>query len=187
MSIINISIILRALCIAVANKSFGQLLNTSPTNYIYSLTFPSEFSYIEVWFTDQNSAQLEIEDEIDLTLVSNDKGIWLDIQSNPEINFMPKAMDFYPSHKIWTKVWAVSIEKSFWWTGKSDTHAAKTAGKQAILKTAEATVDLVENWIAEKTIKVPSKSTREVPSNPTMPTQTDEASVKSIIIPKENT
>ena len=63
------------MCIAVANKSFGQLLNTSPTNYIYSFTFPSEFSYIEVWFTDQNSAQLEIEDEIDLTLVSNDKGI----------------------------------------------------------------------------------------------------------------
>lgn len=56
-----------------------------------------------------------------------------------------------------------------------------------MLKAAEATVDLVENWIAEKTIKVPSKSTREVPSNPTMPTQTDEASVKSIIIPKENT
>ena len=31
----------------------------------------SEFSYIEVWFTDQNSKSLEIEDKIKITLVIN--------------------------------------------------------------------------------------------------------------------
>ena len=31
----------------------------------------SEFSYIEVWFTDQNSKSLEIEDKIKITLVNN--------------------------------------------------------------------------------------------------------------------
>ena len=31
----------------------------------------SEFSYIEVWFTDQNSKPLEIEDEINMILVIN--------------------------------------------------------------------------------------------------------------------
>ena len=44
------------------NKSFGQLLSISPKNFIFSKTFNSEFSYIEVWFTDQNSNPLDIED-----------------------------------------------------------------------------------------------------------------------------
>ena len=33
--------------------------------------FNSEFSYIEVWFTDQNSKLLKIEDKINITLVIN--------------------------------------------------------------------------------------------------------------------
>ena len=32
-------------------------------------TFNLEFSYIEVWFTDQNSEPLETEDNINITLV----------------------------------------------------------------------------------------------------------------------
>ena len=32
-------------------------------------TFNSEFSYTEVWFTGQNTKLLEIEDEINITLV----------------------------------------------------------------------------------------------------------------------
>ena len=34
-------------------------------------TFDSVFSYIEVWFTDQNSKPLEIEDKININLVIN--------------------------------------------------------------------------------------------------------------------
>ena len=55
----------------VPNKSFGQLLDISPKNFIFLKTFDSEFSYIEVWFTDQNSNPLEIEDKINITLVIN--------------------------------------------------------------------------------------------------------------------
>ena len=33
--------------------------------------FDSEFSNIEVWFTDQNSKPLEIEEKINITLVIN--------------------------------------------------------------------------------------------------------------------
>ena len=33
--------------------------------------FDSEFSYIEVWFTDQIYKPIEIEDEINITLVIN--------------------------------------------------------------------------------------------------------------------
>ena len=36
----------------VPNKLFGQLLDISPKSFIFLKTFNSEFSYIEVWFTD---------------------------------------------------------------------------------------------------------------------------------------
>ena len=35
----------------IPNKSFGQLLDISPKNFICLKTFNSEFSYIEIWFT----------------------------------------------------------------------------------------------------------------------------------------
>ena len=53
----------------VPNKPFGSLLEISPTNHIFLQTFNSEYNEIEVWFTDQNSKPLEIEDRINLTLV----------------------------------------------------------------------------------------------------------------------
>ena len=61
----------RVLYTFVPNKLFGQLLDISPTNFILLKTFSSEFSYIEVWFTDQTSKPLEIEDKINITLVTN--------------------------------------------------------------------------------------------------------------------
>ena len=57
---------LRVLYTFVPNKLFDQLLDTSPRNFIFLKTFDSEFSYTEVWFTDQNSRPVEIEDKIRL-------------------------------------------------------------------------------------------------------------------------
>ena len=51
--------------------SFGQLLDISPKNFVFLKTFDSEFSYVKIWFTDQNSKPLEIKDEIKITLVVN--------------------------------------------------------------------------------------------------------------------
>ena len=53
------------------DKSLGQLLDISSKKFIFLKTFNSEFSYIEVWFTGQNSKLLEIEDKINITLVTN--------------------------------------------------------------------------------------------------------------------
>ena len=53
----------------VPNKPFSSLLEISPANGIFLKTFNSEFQDIEVWFTDQNSQPLEIEDRINLTMV----------------------------------------------------------------------------------------------------------------------
>ena len=46
----------------VPNKTFGSLLETSPTNFIFLKVFSSEFSKVEVWLLDQNSQPLETED-----------------------------------------------------------------------------------------------------------------------------
>ena len=54
----------RVLCTFVPNKSFAQLLDISPKSFIFLKTFNSEFSYTEVWLTDQNFKLLEIEDKI---------------------------------------------------------------------------------------------------------------------------
>ena len=59
----------RVLCTFVPNKPFGSLLENSPTNHIFLKTFNSEHDEIEVWFSDQNSKPLEIEDRINLTMV----------------------------------------------------------------------------------------------------------------------
>ena len=53
----------------VPNKSFGSLLDISPSNHIFLKTFNSEFDEIVEWFTDQKSKPLETEDRINLTMV----------------------------------------------------------------------------------------------------------------------
>ena len=55
----------------VPNKPFGRLLEISPKNFVFLKTFNSEYSYIEVWFTDQNSKLLEIEEKANIILVIN--------------------------------------------------------------------------------------------------------------------
>ena len=59
----------RVLYTFVPNKPFGGLLEISPTNHIFLKTFNSEYDEIEVWFTDQNSQTIKIEDRINLTMV----------------------------------------------------------------------------------------------------------------------
>ena len=59
----------RALYKFVPKKSFGQLLDISSEYVVFLKTFNSEFSYIEVWFTEQNSKLLKIEGKINITLV----------------------------------------------------------------------------------------------------------------------
>ena len=61
----------RVLYTFVPNKSFGQKLDISPDNFLFLKTFDSEFLYIEVWVTDQNSNPLEKEDKINISLVIN--------------------------------------------------------------------------------------------------------------------
>ena len=53
----------------VQNQQFGQLINIAPQSLTMLGTTNTKFSFIEVWFTDQNSEPLEIEDNVNLTLI----------------------------------------------------------------------------------------------------------------------
>ena len=59
----------RVLYTFVPNKTFGSLLEISPTNHVFLKTFNSEFQEIKIWFTDQTSTLLEVEDRINVTLI----------------------------------------------------------------------------------------------------------------------
>ena len=53
----------------VPNKPFGSLSEISLTNHIFLRTFNSEFQEIKVWFKDQTSKPLEVEDKINSILL----------------------------------------------------------------------------------------------------------------------
>ena len=59
----------RILYTFVPNKTFGSSLEISPSNHVFLKTFNSEFREIKVWFTDQKSRPLEVEDKINVTLI----------------------------------------------------------------------------------------------------------------------
>ena len=59
----------RILFTFVPNKSFGSLLEISPTNQVFLKTFNSEFQEVIIWFKDQTSKSLELEDKINITLI----------------------------------------------------------------------------------------------------------------------
>ena len=53
----------------VPNKQFWQLINISPHSLSMMNAFNAEFSSVEIWFTDQASKALEIEGNVNLTLI----------------------------------------------------------------------------------------------------------------------
>ena len=59
----------RILYTFVPSKTFGKLLEISPTNHVFLKTFNSEFQEVKIWLTDQTSKPLEVEDKINVTLV----------------------------------------------------------------------------------------------------------------------
>ena len=51
------------------NKKYGQLITVSPETLIILKTVNTEFSFIEIWFTDQDNRPLEIEDSVNISLI----------------------------------------------------------------------------------------------------------------------
>ena len=61
----------RVLFSLVPNKQYGQLISISPNSLIFLKTMNTEFSEIEIWVTDQNKDSLEIEDNVNISLIIN--------------------------------------------------------------------------------------------------------------------
>ena len=53
----------------VPNKKYGQLITVSPHSLIMLKTVNTEFSFIEIWFADQDNRPLEIEDNVNISLI----------------------------------------------------------------------------------------------------------------------
>ena len=53
----------------VPNRQYGQLISISPHSLIFLKTMNTEFSEIEIWFTDQSNNALEIEDNVNIALI----------------------------------------------------------------------------------------------------------------------
>ena len=78
----------------VPNKTFDQLINISPHAFTMMNTVNTEFTYVEVWFTDQSRKALEIEDNVNLTLIIGKTLYKLDIQQNQHLENMYKDTAF---------------------------------------------------------------------------------------------
>ena len=61
----------RVLFTFVSTKQYGQLISLSPHSLVFLKTMNTEFSEIEVWFTDKNNNALEIEDSVNISLIIN--------------------------------------------------------------------------------------------------------------------
>ena len=54
----------------VSNKKYGQLITVSPETLIMLKTVNTEFSFIEIWYTDEDNRPLEIEDSVNISLIN---------------------------------------------------------------------------------------------------------------------
>ena len=61
----------RVLFTFVPTKQYGQLISISPHSLVLLKTMNTEFSEIEVCFMDQNNNALEIEDNVNISLIIN--------------------------------------------------------------------------------------------------------------------
>ena len=61
----------RVLFTFVQTKQYGQLISISPHSLVFLKTMNTDFTEIEVWFTDQSNNALEIEDNVNISLIIN--------------------------------------------------------------------------------------------------------------------
>ena len=61
----------RVLFTFVPTKQYGQLISISPHSLVFLKTMKTDFSEVEVWLTDQNNNALEINDNVNISLIIN--------------------------------------------------------------------------------------------------------------------
>ena len=71
----------RVLFTFVPTKQDGQLISISPRSLVFLKTMNMDFSEIEIWFTDQNNNALEIEDDVNISLINNTSKLIYNLRS----------------------------------------------------------------------------------------------------------
>ena len=71
------------------NKKYGQLINISSHSLTILNTINTEFSFIEIWLTGQNSKQFEIDDPYSCFYATDDNNAGI---KNKRKYFLPKAL-----------------------------------------------------------------------------------------------
>ena len=73
----------------VSSKQFKQIINVSPHSWTILNNINTKLTFIEIWFTDQNSKPLEIEDNLNITMIigwtDDNRNIKWGIQFNKKI------------------------------------------------------------------------------------------------------
>ena len=54
----------------VPNKQFGQVITITPHSPTMLKSTNAEFLFIEIWFPDQNNGPLEVENNVNITLIT---------------------------------------------------------------------------------------------------------------------
>ena len=129
------------------NKQFGQLISISPHSLTMMYTVNTEFSFVEVWFTDEASKTLEIEDNCQF-----DTNYWVVIvkmrySTEPRFRKYVDRFDFLSFVRKFGDKYGNKLMDI---VTKRGTDAAKAASKRVVQKTAEAIGDLIGNEIADK-------------------------------------
>ena len=141
------------------------MLDISTKNVIFSKTFNSKLSYIGVWFADQISNPLDIDERINITFLINcsityKTHIIYTVQLSQEIEYLAMDMGFCLLIEIWVKIWVKNlsskyIQKHLGHARPSPTDALTTASKRVIENKEEATGNLIGNETTEKITRVP--------------------------------
>ena len=110
-------------------------------------TVNTEFSFVEVCFTDQASNKLEIEDNVNLALI-----IWIDIikmrySTKPRFRKYVKGYGILSFARRFCDKYGKKVMDT---ATKTGIYAAKTASKRVVQKFGKATEDFIGKKIADK-------------------------------------
>ena len=117
-------------------------------------TANAEFSFIEIWFTDQNKRPLEIEDNVNITLIIGTG--WYKNENSLE----PKDRKYVQGCGFlsFATIFGDKYGKKLILHTKAGIDAGKTASKRVVQKAAESTGDLIGNKIITDEITSVGKS-----------------------------
>ena len=135
------------------SKQFGLLINISPHSLIMLKIANTKSSSIEVWFTDQNSEPLQIEDNVNMTLIIV-AIIKIRYWTEPKFRKYVKGYGFF------------SFPRKFGDTAaKTGIYAEKTSSKRVVQKkkkkNAKAAGNLIRNKIADKITSIDKSKEKE--------------------------